>query len=317
VNSVLSGYRPELSLTEFLGDWSVANFVDDEAAGPAYHYERLDLGSAAHEAGIKFVPNEQAASIPQMGVHYIDLRLDGPVSLSFAGDTLAPLLPAPPHSGETAWYAPAQENVSAHLTREFALAGLEQATLNFWAWYDLRYDTDAVYVTISADGGVTWRALPLRNGRAAEYGPALSGRSIDRADAAKGGWVEESISLDEYAGQRILIRFDLLTYGASEVRGLALDDIRIAELGAGQDGDAEETAWQPVGFVRAGQWLPQHWSVHYIRAGERPEVEELSLNELNRGEWTLDLGPEGGTLVIAALTPYVVEDAHYWLSVTR
>jgi hypothetical protein len=129
--------------------------------------------------------------------------------------------------------------------------------------------------------------------------------------------VEESISLDEYAGQRILIRFDLLTYGASEVRGLALDDIRIAELGAGQDGDAEETAWQPVGFVRAGQWLPQSWSVHYIRAGERPEVEELALKELNRGEWTLDLGPEGGTLAIAALTPYVVEDAHYWLSVTR
>lgn len=314
VNSALAGSGVERSLTEFLGDWSVANYVDDLAAGPAYGYERLELSRAAHAAAIKFAPSEQAASLPQMGVHYIDLRLDGPATLTFAGDTVAPLLPAPPPSGETAWFAPAQENVSAHLTREFDLSGLEQATLSFWAWYDLRYDTDAAYVTVSTDGGATWQALPLRNGRAAEYGSGLSGRSVDRAGAAKGGWVEETISLDDYAGQRILVRFELLTYGASEVTGLALDAIRVLELpGSGED----EGAWQAVGFVRTGQWLPQQWSVHYIRAGERPEVEELTLNELNQGVWRLDLGPEGGTLAIAALTPYVLEDAQYWLSVTR
>ena len=187
--------------------------------------------------------------------------------------------------------------------------------MNFWAWYDLRYDTDAAYVTVSADGGATWRALPLWNGRAADYGSGLSGRSIDRPDAAKGGWVEETISLNDYAGQHILVRFDLLTYGSTEVTGLALDGIRIVELPG--RGDDEEAQWQPVGFVRTGQWLPQQWSVHYIQAGERPEVVDLLLNEMNQGVWTLDLGPEGGTLAIAALTPYVLEDANYWLSITR
>ena len=317
VASVLAGSGADRSLTEFLGDWSVANYVDDPAAGPAFSYERLETGRAAHTAGIKFTPNEQAASIPQMGVHYIDIRLDGPATLTFAGDTLAPLLPVPPHTGETVWYAPAQENVSAHLTRELDLSGLDEATLNFWAWYDLRYDTDAAYVTVSADGGATWRALPLRNGRAAEYGSGLSGRSIDRPGAAKGGWVEETISLDDYAGQRILVRFDLLTFGSTEVAGLALDDIRILEQPAGSGEDDEEAGWQAAGFVRTGQWLPQQWSVHYIRAGERPEVVELSLNEMNQGIWTVNLGPEGGTLAIAALTPYVLEDANYWLAVTR
>src|SRR5690606_37922106 len=124
-------------------------YVDDPTAGPPYSYDLLEAGRAAHAAGIKFAPNEQTASIPQMGVHYIDLRLDGLATLTFAGDTLAPLLPPSPHGSATVWYAPAQENVSAHLTREFDLAGLEQATLNFWAWYDLRYDTDAAYVTVS------------------------------------------------------------------------------------------------------------------------------------------------------------------------
>lgn len=317
VNAVLAGHRPELSLVEFLGNWTVANFVDDPAAGPDYYYERLELGRAVTEAGIKFAPNEIIRSVPQMGVHYIDIGLDGPATVSFAGDSVAPLLPVPPHSGSTMWYAPAAGNVNASLTRAFDLSGVDAATLTFWSWYDLRFDTDAVYVTVSTDGGGTWELLPLHHGRAGEYGPALTGRSTDRPVTAKGGWVEESVVLDNYAGQRILLRFELLTYGAAEVSGFALDDITIAALNYVDDVETDGAGWQAAGFVRAGQWLPQQWALHYIRRGAVPEVVPLSLDERNQAMWNLDLGPEGGTLVIAALTPFVHPDANYWLEVTR
>jgi immune inhibitor A len=316
-NSVLAGYRPELSLVEFLGDWSVANFVDDPAAGPAYHYEQLELGRATTAAGIKFAPAELVRSLPQMGVHYVDVALDGPASITFAGDTLAPLLPVPPHSGSTLWYAPPEGNTNAHLTREFDLTGTGEATLTFWSWYDLRFDTDAVYVSASVDGGESWQLLPLRHGRAGEYGPALTGRSADRPAAAKGGWVEESVSLDAFTGQRVFVRIELLTYGASEAAGLAIDDITVKAIGFHDDAETDGAGWEAAGFVRTGQWLPQQWALHYIRNGAAPEVVALPLDPRNQGTWDIDLGPEGGTLVVAALTPFVQPDATYWLAVTR
>jgi immune inhibitor A len=317
VNTVLAGFRPELSLVEFLGNWTVANFLDDPAAGPAYAYERLELGRAATETGIKFAPYEIARSVPQLGVHYIDIALDGPATLTFAGDTSAPLLPVPPHSGSQVWYAPAEGNVNATLTRAVDLTGVDTATLRFWSWYDLRFDTDAVYLTVSADGGASWELLPLSHGRSGEYGPALTGRSADRPVSAKGGWVEESVALDAYAGQQILLRFELLTNGTGDVTGIALDDITILEVGFFDNAEGDAGGWQAAGFVRAGQWLPQQWAIHYIRDGAASEVLPLPLDARNQGVWELDLGPEGGTLVVAALTPFVHPDANYWLELVR
>jgi immune inhibitor A len=317
VNSVLAGHRPELSLVEFLGNWTVANYVDNPAAGPAYAYERLELGRAATETGIKFAPYEIARSVPQLGVHYIDIALDGPATLTFAGDTVAPLLPVPPHSGSRMWYAPAEGNVNATLTRAVDLTGVDTATLRFWSWYDLRFDTDALYVTVSADGGASWELLPLFHGRNGEYGPALTGRSADRPVTAKGGWVEESVALDAYAGRQILLRFELLTYGTGDVTGVAIDDITIAEVEFFDGAEADASGWQTAGFVRAGQWLPQQWAIHYIRDGVAPQVLPLPLDDRNQGVWELDLGPEGGTLSVTALTPFVLPDANYWLELTR
>ncbi len=317
VNSVLAGYRPELSLVEFLGNWTVANYVDDAAAGPAYQYERLELGPALHEAAIKFAPFDIAGSVPQLGVHYIDIALDGPATLSFAGDAAAPLLPVAPHGGERTWYAPAEGNVNATLTRPFDLSGLAEATLRFWSWYDLRFDGDAVYVSVSADNGASWQLLPLVHGRSGEYGPALTGRSTDRAAAASGGWVEESVTLDAFAGQEILLRFELLTGGAGATTGVALDNITIAEVGFSDSAEDDGAGWQAAGFVRAGQWLPQQWALHFIRDGAALQVQPLSLDARNQGVWELDLGLEGGTLVIAALTPFVQPDANYWVRLTR
>jgi hypothetical protein len=45
------------------------------------------------------------------------------------------------------------------------------------------------------------------------------------------------------------------------------------------------------------------------------EVVPLDLNELNQGQWTVDLGQDGGILMITATTPFSEDPSSYWLVV--
>jgi hypothetical protein len=43
----------------------------------------------------------------------------------------------------------------------------------------------------------------------------------------------------------------------------------------------------------------------------------LELDTLNQFQGVIDLGPEGSTLVVVPLTPFVEESASYWLRATE
>lgn len=315
VDAVLRGYRPDATLEQFIREWVAANYLDDEAAGAAFHYDSFELRPAVTEAGVRYTPFETVRDLEQFSTHYVELDVATTATVSFAGDTLSPLLPIAPYSGDTMWFAPAQENVNAHLTAHFDLSEAPAATLTFWAWYDLQFDLDYAYITASTDGGQSWELLSPANSRAAEYGPALNGRSADVAGAGKGGWMQETISLDKYVGRQLLLRFELLTYYEDGAHGLALDDIAIPELDYYNDLETDAGGWEGAGFVRTGQWLPQQWQIQFIRPGSKPEVRPLPLDSLNQGQWTLPASTEGDVLAITALTPFVEEPASYWLYV--
>ena len=315
VSAVLQGYRPESTLSDLVATWASANYLDDPAAGPAYAYRALELSEPLPEVGVKGTPFVGVHDVAQFGVDYVELALADEVTVTFAGDTHTRLLATAPHSGSQMWVAPVQENVNARLTRSFDLSGLDRATLTFWTWYDLEPEVDYGYVSISADGGTTWEILTPRYSRAGEYGPAFYGRSEALRVADADGWLQEVVSLDRYVGGPVMVRFELLTYQSSEGRGLALDDIAIPELDFTSDVESGRDGWKAAGFVQAGQWLPQLWSVQYIQKGESPTVTALPLNTLNQGQWRLAPGAEGGVLVITALTPFVYEPATYWLTI--
>ncbi|HZD11023.1 MAG TPA: hypothetical protein VE553_06750, partial [Candidatus Binatia bacterium] len=257
VDAVLKGFRPDLSLEEFMGDWVAANYLDDSAAGPQFAYESIDLRRPVTVASIDYAPQELVETLDQFGAHYIDLDLEGNTTIAFAGDTATRFLPTMAYSGEQVWFAPAQDTINAQLTRRFDLTNLDRATLTFQAWYDLKYDLDYGYVSVSLDDGQTWELLDLSNGGAGDYGSALNGSSESRPGAEKGGWVQESVALDAYAGRSILVRFELLTYYDSDARGLALDDIAVPELDYLDDAESDGGGWQSSGFVRLGSQLPQ------------------------------------------------------------
>jgi len=314
VRTVLAKFEPNITLEEFIANWTVANYLDDFDAGPEYGYANLRLHQPEVEGEISSPGYDEVKDINQFGVHYIAFDLSGPAEITFVGDTTTELMSDPGSGVDQIWYAPAPDEMDAQLTADFDLSGLENATLQFSAWYDLEANYDFAYITISTDDGITWDILEPGRSVAGEYGPALSGRSQDEPDNDD-GWIVETIDLDHYTGQPVTIRFELLTDSAIGGGGFALNDITIPELTHELGGGISQDRWSANGFARTGWVLPQSWAVTYIEDGADPQVTHLELNELNQGQWFLDPPEDGGVLVIAALNPFTEAPASYWLRV--
>ena len=110
------------------------------------------------------------------------------------------------------------------------------AALDYRAWYYLEDGWDYGYVSASADGGVTWQILTPPHATTANpvgnaYGTGYTGQS--------GSWVDESVSLDAYAGKHILLRFEVISDDAITQPGLAIDDLSIPAIGYHSDLEAD------------------------------------------------------------------------------
>lgn len=317
VYAVLQGYRPETTLEQFTAGWAAANYLDDPAAGPLYHYKSLELTRPAYKESVSRGETlDVTHTVEQFGVHYIDLNdVRGETIITFAGDTTARLMGDPPTGSPLVWYAPLVDLLDASLTINADLTQLDQATLKYNVWYDLEENYDYGYVTISTDGGASWELLTPAHRVAGEFGPAYNGRS-DAENGAVNGWLKENISLNSYVGNNVLVRFEVLTDDDISGQGLALDYISIPELGLTYALAGDTAVAEAAGFVPSGATLPQQWSVQLIEGGPNPTVTPLPLNDLNQGQWTLDIGKRGGVLVIMPQTPFVNDTATYWLNVT-
>lgn len=316
VRAILQGFAPDRTLESFAADWAIANALDDPAAGPRYHYSRLDLDPPLLQSRVRQIPYTDLRDIAQFGVHYIDIDRQGPLTITFAGDTTARLIDSPPISGEQMWYALPSNDSNAQLTGAFDLSQVDRATLTFNAWYDLELDYDFAYVSASTDNGQTWHPLYPQHRRDGDYGPAISGSSAGNS-AQGNGWLREELSLNQFAGQPILIRFQVLTDFETIGRGLALDDIAIPELGFLDDAESGTGQWEAQGFVRSGWLLPQQWAVRLVEYTPTPQVIDLPLNALNQAQQRVDLGPDGGLLVVIPLTSFVDDTAQYWLNISE
>ena len=318
--AVLQGYLPDVSLEEFTARWAAANYLDDANAERPYYYQSLNLRQpyVATKLNQDEPTLDRLEELAQFGVHYIDLNdLRGETTITFAGDTAVDLIGTPPRSGEQMWYAPGIDDMDAQLTATFDLSAVQQATLRYVVWYELEEDYDYAYVSVSADGGQTWEILrPTHYDAFGGFGNSYNGRSAERNDAVD-GWLKESISLNDYVGQTIQVRFEVLTDGGITERGFAIDDIVISELGYESDVEAGPDGWQADGFVQTGWQIPQKWSVLLIEEGPNPIVTPLALNANNQAVWNIEISKAGAVLVIMPQTAFTSETATYWLSVEQ
>jgi len=101
------------------------------------------------------------------------------------------------------------------------------ARLNFWARWETEPGYDYTEVLVSADNGSTW--LP----QCGKYTIAGSGNQDPGQPLFNGfqlSWVKEDISLDDYLGQNILLRFELKSDQATNYDGFYFDDLIVKKI---------------------------------------------------------------------------------------
>ncbi|MEK7376767.1 MAG: carboxypeptidase regulatory-like domain-containing protein, partial [Candidatus Margulisiibacteriota bacterium] len=117
------------------------------------------------------------------------------------------------------------------------LNGYADATLSFWAWWEVEgvnpaTGFDIMKVRISKDGGATWGDLLTLNpvldpdpASKIPYFPYSSG-----GYNLAGAWIKHQLPLSSYAGSTVRIRFSFDTYDRkyNGFRGWFLDDVSIS-----------------------------------------------------------------------------------------
>jgi hypothetical protein len=295
----------------------VANILDDpEVADGRYQYSDIDLFPFAimETYERRDYPVSFTGQVHQYATDYIVIRGNEPLTMRFAGTTQVGLMDTAAHSGDYLWWSNRGDDSDMMLTRAFDLSEVDEATLEFWTWYDLEEDWDYAYVEASADGGETWEILETPSGtpenpNGNSFGFGYTGRS--GGDAPE--WILERVDLTPYVGQEILVRFEMIGDDAVTRPGFALDDIAIPEIGYFSDFEEDGGQWEAAGFVRHNNVLPQRWLVQLIIFGPETTVERLELDEGQTGEWTIPLGRDTrqAVVTISGLAPVTTELATY------
>jgi hypothetical protein len=294
--------RPQAFDDLFL-DWVVANVEDDPAfAGGRFSYRELPMGPARAE---NLYLGETPNAVEPYGTDYYDATTavsGGALHLAFAGDPAVALLESGSSGTGPVWWSGRGDSGDSRLTREFDLSGASNPRLSFRLWHELEPNWDYAYFLVSADGGASWQRLPTSrttdvdpNGN--NFGSGLTGYSL--------GWVDEQLDLSPFAGQRVLVRFEVVTDDAVSLTGVAVDDLRLEAAGFHDDASTD-AGWLAEGWRRLPPVLPQRWALQVIvrdASGilwvERPEVDPTGKLQLV----VEDVPPEAAVIVaVSSLT---------------
>ncbi len=305
VNAYLAPFNT--SFTDVFADWTVANYLDEES-GP---YSHRGVDARVQTVTTIGQPGEGDGSVHQFAADYLEIESPpggGVFTFDGSDDTSigVPQRDVPPSagSGQAFWWSGRGDGIDSRLTREFDLTGLHRATLRFSTWFDTERSWDYAYVEASADGGRSWRTLPGRNTTDYNpldlaYGPGYTGHSD--------GWLDEEVDLSQFAGSKVLLRFEYITDDATSLTGFAVDDISIPELGFADSADSDG-GWQGEGFQRIDGPMRQQFIVQKIVRGQPPQVTRIPLDASNRAQITID-GP--ATIVVSGVTDGTAETAAY------
>jgi hypothetical protein len=227
VDTILKDYSA-IRIDEFFADWVLANYLQNpELAEGQYGYTSFEMANVPTNTPVQQYPYRQEVTSNQYATNYYRLNnLQDAESLriQIQMSATADLLPTIAISGEKFWYSNRGDESDTTLTKAFDLRGVESATLSYWTWYDLEEFWDYAYLMISTDQGATWEIISANfmtdhNPNNTAYGVGYTG------NLEQGNWGREFVNLDAYAGQEILVRFEVITDDAVNNHGFAIDDI--------------------------------------------------------------------------------------------
>ena len=288
------------SAEEVFADWVLANYFQDSRRGYGYRALDADLPPPQPVASFNSFPAVHKGELPQLSTDYfaVDVRGADALHLRLWQAADAQLIPATAPEGDYFAYAFASDTGNSRLTREFILTAPREAWLEFDIWYDLEYDGEYGYVTVSDDLGRTWRTLPSRYTTKSYtyeefYEEGFNGSSR--------GWRAERVDLSAYTPGRVLIGFEVVSNIVTTYRGMAIDNLRIEALNFHEGFESPDDAWEYEGWARTDNRLPNKtWlQVAQDTGGELHVRRELAHGN---GELIVDLLP-GVSQVMAAVSP--------------
>ncbi|MBA3470640.1 MAG: immune inhibitor A [Herpetosiphonaceae bacterium] len=288
---------PELqTFGDLYATWATANMLKDATV------DRGQYDYAGLPRAIRPVPADAAAAgtVHQLGVDYLAWAASSSEQrIRWEGDTSVPVIPAPIAENEVVWWSGRGDARVSTLTsaRIVPEAG---ATLRYRAWIDLEESYDYAYLTVSTDGGATWRSLPTPSSSADDpLGLNLGGGWTGQQTT----WRDEEVSLQPWQGRAIQLRFWTITDEAYNTSGVALADLRIEGVA--------EASWEGAGFVSMRNQLPQEWELRgvlYPPTGP-PTVVDLPVAD-GRAAWIIPAN-QRAVLVVVGATHATTELARY------
>jgi len=326
-DAVLAQALPQQNFTfdDLFADWLIANILDDPLTdGPRYGYPQIDLKIQASQ--IFTYPYSYEGQVHQYAADYFELLPppQRPITLQirFTGAKTVKLVPNTPTSGRFQWWSGRGDAGHAYLERSFDLSQVSTAALSFNIWYDIEPGWDYAYIRVSTNGGKSWEILRTAkmstynpNGNA--FAPGYTGKSgvpLAKTETQPPKWVQETLDLGRFCGQKILLRFDYVTDEAVNKAGLCLDDFYLESIGFQDDVEKGDRA---KGFLRIDNCLPQRYLVQLIELnGDTFRIHRLPINTAGEGIAQIkDLGGhvKRALLIVSAITPGTTETAPYHL----
>ena len=121
------------------------------------------------------------------------------------------------------------ENSSITLDTTVSLTGASVAFLRFWAKWDIEEGYDYVQLSAKEEGSSNWTPL---HGKFASYGNYYLGQDEPVYDGIQNEWVQEEISLVEFADKNITLRFRLNSDSYVKADGFYFDALSISVISA-------------------------------------------------------------------------------------
>ena len=118
------------------------------------------------------------------------------------------------------------QNKTIELTNSIDLSTAINANLTFYARWDIENNFDYAQIQVSTDNGATW--IP-QCGQYTNLGTNNQSGATNEPvyDDSQTSWVQENISLSDYLGSTIKIRFQLVTDGGNTRDGFYFDDLKV------------------------------------------------------------------------------------------
>jgi hypothetical protein len=303
VEGYLSGVAKPLTFRDVFSDWIVANALNRSAGPYGNPTQPVDLRIDESIASGSRVDGEAT----QFGTdYYIVDAPPGAHVLRFSGDDRVDVLPEAPGDGFL-WSNTGDSIDTAYTSTQVDLTGVDDAALTFRTWFDIERWYDWGYVAASTDGGTTWQALAGEHTSSDDPVRIAMGAGYTGKSGGGPAWLDERIDLSRFAGQRLLLRFEYVTDGATHGEGWIVDDVNL-------DGVATQPQWSSNGWVEVDADLPQTYAVRVFGegAGGEPVVLDVSLDDTGRGELRFETtGLTDVVIAIAGTTEGTIQRAPY------